>query len=701
MTGHPTSLCSPSRRAWLTLLLLLAAACGGASTTAIGSSNGSERGRDPSAGPTPNGSGATARATPTCSDPIPIYEDGRRSGEVCPDQAAAEGLTVIDFSDDWTPLVFTDVPELSGASAQPYRSTYLALASEHRGGKYLELYGIFPTFEVLRGRMLDDQAHECHAQVSHEALSSLEHAIGGGGRTKQRRAAAQIRAMRNRLQEAAQARGVASVRDLASDPRHREDVERYERERVDVESVEALQQHLRCERLLAANARYDEGVFDNATAWALRQWQQKHMVVYGGRLDRTTRELLLLESRERDFRSVLRVLRERVISATGLIEDGTASQQFGTVLGRHIDGDEFRAPAGHRPHPDGAPDLISPATEAAASALGWTDPDKVVEFFRGPGADTGHLKLAVRLPPLPAYHSAHMDLRAEVDRGDVWYQYPFTSTGGVRGQPVRVRPVMTLFVRHEGREIALMRFGTTIGGWKEEAGPDGKLGYTYKNSPVGARIWRDVIASPAWLPPPNTPPSDLIHREGGRNAPNLGLTGPGYRSAYGLAMMMHTRVVTDRDGNQRFLDEGIRAHGSVSYPSILRGTSHGCHRLFNHLAVRLASFLVGHRNHVRHGSMQIDFHHAFSWEGQRHEIEIDSRGYHFELTPPVPVEVLEGRIRGGVDEPLQGYRPLRVDLQNAATTARASGQTVVEEPTEPEEEADGDHPYLEGQPEVD
>ena len=32
------------------------------------------------------------------------------------------------------------------------------------------------------------------------------------------------------------------------------------------------------------------------------------------------------------------------------------------------------------------------------------------------------LRVAVALPPLPAYHSDAMDLEAEIDRGDVWYE---------------------------------------------------------------------------------------------------------------------------------------------------------------------------------------------------------------------------------------------------------------------------------------
>src|SRR5690606_37647570 len=115
------------------------------------------------------------------------------------------------------------------------------------------------------------------------------------------------------------------------------------------------------------------------------------------------------------------------------------------------------------------------------------------------------------------------------------------------------------------------------------------------------RVWHDVIASPAWLPPPNTPPAELVRREEREWVPNHDLFGPSYRSAYGLVMLMHHEMVERRDAEPLFRDEGIRTHGSVSYRSILRGTSHGCHRLFNHMAVRLASFVITHRNHVRRG----------------------------------------------------------------------------------------------------
>ena len=64
-----------------------------------------------------------------------------------------------------------------------------------------------------------------------------------------------------------------------------------------------------------------------------------------------------------------------------MIEDGSASQQWGTILGRHVEVAEFRASAGRAALDNGAPDLISPATEAAATALGWTSLQGVADFF--------------------------------------------------------------------------------------------------------------------------------------------------------------------------------------------------------------------------------------------------------------------------------------------------------------------------------
>jgi hypothetical protein len=448
-------------------------------------------------------------------------------------------------------------------------------------------------------------------------------------------------------------------------------VKQYSAGRTLLDSVAVMQEHLQCDELLGSRVR--AGIFDGPTLIALRLYQRRHMIVSRGSLDADTRRVLAIDSREADFHTALRALRERVADAAGLIEDGSALHEWGRVLEMDIDSESFRLTGGHPPASSGAPDLISPATEAAARALGWTTPEATLTFLTALGEDgTRSFRVAVPLPEVPDYHAEHMELRAEIDRGDVYYEL------GNRRRHVERRPMLTLYARHGGREVALMRWGTTIGGWQPERTDDGGIGMRYKNSPPGERIWRDVVASPAWLPPPSTPDDELVTKRGDEWRPKMSLFGPGYRSAYGLVMMMHHKVLdgTNSDGSPRLRDEGVRSHGSVTYTSILGGFSHGCHRLYNHLAVRLANYLLRHRNHEPRGSLSVDFYREVEVEDQAVEIQLTSRGYLYELTPPVPVEVLEGNILGRRQEPIKSFRNVRYPEEDESQAEGDAGPTT-------------------------
>jgi hypothetical protein len=547
---------------------------------------------------------APARAEQRCADPVPVFEGGREAGLVCPAAARDAGLTVIDLSDDWAPTLFRADPA-TGEEDHPYRATYVALANHElgrgpawdraRADIYLEVYGIVPSFRLLSRRMLDERRFSCHRLIDSSPLAAVQ--------------------------------------------RREIDVFRAPRSAAERWALAVLDRRLVCEGLLPPSARA-------RPRWrlqdALEAFQRKHTIVSRGMLDAESRRALLEDPRELELRAVLRALRARLTDATGLIEDGSARGQRQEVLGRRIDGDAFHV-ARYDELEDGAPDLISPATEAAARALGWTDPASTAAFFRDRGPEaTRALRVAVRLPAVPDYHSAHMELRAEIDRGDVWYETP-----GRRGRIDR-RPTLTLWARRaDGSELALVRWHTTIGGWKKEVvGRWGQVALKFKNSDVGRRVWRDLVAAPAWLPPPGTPPRTLVRRgEAGGWVPDTDLVGPGYASAYGLVALVHHHPV-ERRGTTRWDDNGIRTHGSVSYASILRGESHGCHRLFNQSAVKLASFLLQHRDHVRHGMDDRPFVRLLAWQGRTLKLPIPNRGYRYELTPPVQVDVLVGRIRG-------------------------------------------------------
>jgi hypothetical protein len=112
-------------------------------------------------------------------------------------------------------------------------------------------------------------------------------------------------------------------------------------------------------------------------------------------------------------------------------------------------------------------------------------------------------------------------------------------------------------------------------------------------------------------------------------------------AAFGMMLMPNSRVV----GKGKYAENGIGTHGSAVVTSILNGTSHGCHRLYNHEAIRLGSFLLHHRDHAVKGQQAEHYRRTIHAMNKTYYAKIDTRGFLYELTPPVPVNVLPGNIR--------------------------------------------------------
>jgi hypothetical protein len=102
-------------------------------------------------------------------------------------------------------------------------------------------------------------------------------------------------------------------------------------------------------------------------------------------------------------------------------------------------------------------------------------------------------------------------------------------------------------------------------------------------------------------------------------------------------------------------DEGIGTHGSVSYDSIHHGSSHGCHRLFNHQSMRLGAFLLQHRNHHPKGTTPLGYGRQIAYEGKALTLKMENGGFKYELDPPVAVEVTRGRIVGKATTPPRAH----------------------------------------------
>jgi hypothetical protein len=143
------------------------------------------------------------------------------------------------------------------------------------------------------------------------------------------------------------------------------------------------------------------------------------------------------------------------------------------------------------------------------------------------------------------------------------------------------------------------------------------------------------------------PTKRLLIKVGDTFQPKTEIIGPGYRAAYGLVALPHLQIMSRNEkGEPELMDLRIRTHGTPGYRSVKRGESNGCHRLHNYEALRLANFIVKHHENVRDGLVPEDYVRTLTYKGQEVALESESKGYRFKLTPPVPVTVLEGDVKG-------------------------------------------------------
>lgn len=599
---------------------------------------------------------------PPMHQPVPLWEDGRTEAEVDAAEASLEGYVVVDLGEEWTPYILTDRdnPEAEQVP-NAYRETYLALArgefpEDHHGDrarrdKYLELYGIMPTLGVLRERMRTVSELDCAADLDLAPLHDFDGFIAYRNNERARRDARSFLVVERQVREIVDGSTETDAADLdlgtLSDRDHRR-VRDYLADRAKVAAIRTTQARLDCEGFYEGKGRWTPGAMDWGTHEALAEFERRHRVYGWGFIGRDTLEALRRTPLENEQEAVVRVLTERAMHAAGVIEDGSTARggEPQTFLG--ADGEQHEIP-----------NLEAQLRDEVVRAFGLESPESTLQFLESLGelpADGSRL-VAIRRPELPEYYDGNMPLFAEVNRGDVWYEFPFDADGTERSQPMQRRPRLTIYTRYLDHRIALARFGTTIGGWRTEI-VDGHQMWSYKNSPTGPRVWHQIVASPVWLPPESSPPRGLLSRNPrGRGAEryliNYHEVGPSYASAYGLVAAYHLKFSEDAEGNIRYGgDEGIRTHGSVDYMSIMRRHSHGCHRLHNHIAVRMMSFVLAHRPHRRVGQQEIGFRRAFDYEGHTYRIEMDQGGYVFQLEEPVHMTVLEGRVRGSVTRPI-------------------------------------------------
>jgi hypothetical protein len=634
--------------------------------------------------------------------------------------AQAAGLLDVDLGDAWAPFIFQDT---SGAPDDPpkpnaYRETFVALANEkvNEDGQppkpgernYLEVFGIPPTLSVLAPRLEEDVApprEACLDRVDRAALEQWTGNIGYLDRDRSKRDYVEALRDADWVEKEGAARAAppadagaspaapatpAPSREqvlaaLRQDPKARGRVDRFLRGQSRLRAVRALQARMVCEGLLGPKSRYVEGQYDLPTHEALATWERRHDIFGWGMLGGETLGALLEPNRALLLDDFQRAVAERVADAAGIVEDGSINQA------RRKNPPTYKDEKGE---PHVVPDLIGDHVKALLAAIRVATPEDLVAFLRAHRAGLATLHVAFAAPPLPDYYLGNpqgvpepsarvsgepssppprksfspMAMTVEIDRGDVWYDVPFDT----RGRPIVQRrdhyPHLTLFTLWHGQKIPLCWWRTTIGSWRSEVHADGHVYMKYKNSDIGPRVWKNIVAAPVWVPPDGTPSKDLLttkvldRKVGPVTLVNTDVMGPGFQSAYGLVLAIHI------DPKRGGFDNQIRTHGSDDYTSIARRFSHGCHRLVNNRAVRLYDFVLRHRRFQRQGNVPLFLKKRFEVDGQAYRYELKTRGYYYELDEPVAVNVLEGRIMGAVRQPITAYvRKPGVDYSDVST----------------------------------
>ncbi|MBI2897822.1 MAG: L,D-transpeptidase [Deltaproteobacteria bacterium] len=590
-------------------------------------------------------------------EPVHVFENGRKVRTIEHVQALREGYTVVDLSNDWAPYILGDCQAGGQCFRNDYRPTFVALANRRPlpegaidpEGPYLELFGINPTLSLIKSRIAEDAEKPCIERLTYDALREFDGLLAYQPGTDSSWIRTQAQSTGYGATRVAKKLGLSGPDELRGVRGQERIYERYHEADVRHRALLEAQDRAICEGLVPRGLKLRRGVFDLPTHLALAQFERKNRVFGWGFVGRDTIVPLRRSPEEGHYQTFVRMLEERVADGARVLEDGSVRQIRGApTTFRTLDGKT-----------EPLRNLVEEYRDVVLAQMGLDTREKFFTWLAARAdEELEKFKIAVKLPPRPSYYGPAMELSVEVDRGDVWYDFPWDDEGNPIPQPVVRRPHLTLYTTYNGQKIPIVYFGTTIGGWRSEH-VDGEEYYAYKNSDVGERVWRQILAAPIWIPPDTTPVSGLVTkpRANGRRFVNYQEFGPGYASAYGLVAAFNQQPATRPDGTTVYFDWGIRTHGSHDYMSIMQRHSHGCHRLYNHLAIRLFDYVLRHRVHTVEGQTRVEYGRTFEFEDRPYRLELHSRGYQFLLDPPVPVNVLPGRIMGRVKRPIE--EPIR------------------------------------------
>ena len=363
----------------------------------------------------------------------------------------------------------------------------------------LEVYGISPSLSALQVRFSSSAQSRCAQKVAPQGLTDGSVRLFFYGQqtalaVRLSRQKAYVDAFLKKYPE-------SNAKTLATKNRRFKALwSRYQTLKKKHDVVAFIEDKLVCEKLMAPRRDGQRTRLNQALADAIRRFQRRHKITDSKLMSPDTVAALQRSTLGLHYRAFVRAMTVRVNDAAGIIEDGSV----GAV--------QYRGQSGElKP----VPNLAARFSQEATQATGVTDEAELRDFY---GAlkkrQLNRFLVAVRLPEKPEYYAKDMPLRIEIDRGTVWYEFPWRASGVRIRQKRPNMPMLTLYTRYRGQDIPLVRWPTTIGGWHaEKSGSGGQEYLSYKNSDVGDRVIRDVVAAPVWLPPQTTPGRTLVHRK--------------------------------------------------------------------------------------------------------------------------------------------------------------------------------------------
>ena len=297
----------------------------------------------------PRAAPAPPSTAAACADPVVVVVEAGVEREVACAAKLPASSVAIDLRDAWTPKLFAPGPD--GLTPE-FRATYLAFASEQDvDGKPLppnlalaELYGVVPSFAIVRARFSEQARYDCHAKIDSAPLAKLERPFGQEHDGVIKLSLQTRTVLGAQLERERKKRNLPDFTAFASDRELATTYDRWKAADDQHAGIVAAQRHLTCEGLQPDQ----DGTLTWKTGMALELFQRRNFLMPNNRLDVETRTALATDPRELDFRFALRVLRERVVDATGLIEDGTAGAGPKPILGRMLDPEAMRSARGRK-----------------------------------------------------------------------------------------------------------------------------------------------------------------------------------------------------------------------------------------------------------------------------------------------------------------------------------------------------------------